>query len=201
MRIGYDIDGVFADFTFAATTLARRLGLVDAAWTCAEQKSWTFDFDVDPMWRAIENETNWWMTLPPMVEPFEVERVNESIREHDVYFITNRLNKVPYGSLHIEAQTRHWLEGLGVNVARTSVIATPKGSKGRVARALGVEVFVDDNVENLIELRENGVYPVRRIQEYNSATNDRLHGVPAVGSLAQFVQRLGTYKTAATYCA
>jgi len=176
-RVGLDVDGVYANFTRAFTSLATSMGLTDKATDGDEQPTWDFAWDSAPAWTVVKNSWNWWMTLPPLVDGEDVLETNYMIEHADVFFITSR---VPSLGLSIEQQTVGWLKGIGVNADRAVVIAARR--KGELCKALGVTAMLDDNVDNLIELRDSGILAVCRSWPYNAAWDG-----PRAGSPTEFV--------------
>src|SRR5258706_7339654 len=63
---------------------------------------------------------------------------------HEVYFITNRMG------IRAKHQTEIWLYSLGMNYP--TVIVT--GDKLPILRSLGVNFFVDDRYETIMEVAE-----------------------------------------------
>lgn len=166
-RLSVDIDGVLDDFTEAFTLKAVTMGLIPKAWTTAEQPSWDFDknlFDDELVWAAIKDSYNWWLTLRPLLSEEETELLNRVIRDHDVYFITTRPRT---RGLSAEAQSRYWLESIGLQMGRPSVIATKGGTKGALAAGLNLTVAIDDNVGNLEDYAKEGILAVCRTWKYN----------------------------------
>lgn len=181
-RFGIDIDGVLANFTLAFTSLASDRGLIDnqLGWGPEAQKTWFFDFRVDPVWGAVDEIPNWWMTLLPIPSPGELERLARAAAVHDVYFITNRRRTVGLG---VETQSQLWLQGLGIQADH--VIATQKGKKGKLCAALDLTHFVDDNAENCEEIEAAGIQTYCRTWPYNSEWSGK-----RVSSLGQFLSEV-----------
>jgi hypothetical protein len=154
MRIGLDVDGVFADFVWGFTYEATKQHVGTYPYSTRKQKNWNFPF-VQPIksatWTYIKSIPNWWMTLESLVTLEEIRVVNEIIQKHDVYFITSR----PRGKgLTAELQTRYWLESIGVNTNPASVISTKTGTKPALCDALDLHLMVEDSPEVLRALQE-----------------------------------------------
>jgi len=170
MRVAIDVDGVISDFTWAFTGVAVELGALPRRRHCSEQDTWHFDrgiepFDADPVWEEFKRRWNWWMTLEPFPDiEATIPFLNQAIAEHDVLFVTSR---VPTRGLATDAQTRYWLEGLGVNMPHAGVVVVPTGQKGLVCKGLRIDVAIDDCPDNLKDLREHGVLAVARDWQYN----------------------------------
>lgn len=167
-RIGLDIDGVLADFVYAFTQHAKRIGASEGpVYTTRFQQVWDFDFDTSATWKSLKQTFNWWMTVPPLVSAGEIEAINQVLRNHQVYFITTRPSTLGF---HADQQARLWLQSTGITphlMPVEQVIATKGGTKGTVASGLGIEVFLDDHVDNLNDLKAAGVKAVCRDWPYN----------------------------------
>ena len=162
MRVGFDVDGVLANFTRAFTKLASNIGEDTGEVQQEDQREWNFPFHVDRVWREVARTQNWWMTLDPLVDNFEIDYINELIRtEEAVYFITNR-HESDIG-LPVVEQTRLWLRGIGIDTG--NVLAVER--KGPVCAALDLDWFVDDKIENLESILRSGVFAIARAWSYN----------------------------------
>ena len=162
MRVGFDVDGVLANFTRAFTKLAVSIGEAPAIVEQEDQREWKFPFHVDRVWREVARTQNWWMTLDPLIDNFELDFINELIRtEEAVYFITNR-QESDIG-LPVVEQTRLWLRGIGIDTG--NVLAVER--KGPVCAALDLDWFIDDKIENLESISHSGVFAVARSWSYN----------------------------------
>ncbi len=185
MRIGVDIDGVCADFIQAYTKIGKHIGVFDTAFPTAEQITWKFKDKeaADATWKALKAVPNWWMTLSCLLFPEEIERLNRTIRKHDVYFITARIRTVGFSA---EKQSELWLQSMGINSHHASVIATQAKTKGLLCNALDITHMIEDNADNLTNLRLSGVHAVCRDWPYNQDWDGE-----RVKNLGTFLKRYG----------
>lgn len=180
--IGIDLDGVLTEFCYPFTRLAREINVWgNAAYRTPEQDRWSFPFDAERVWRAVDDTYNWWMTLPPLALPEEIEMLNGAIDRHDgVAFITSRRHTKGFP---VETQARLWLQSVGIHAdERCPVIATK--AKGIACQHLDVNVFLDDKPENLADLQRSGVLAVMRRWRYN-----RFWSYESVGSIGEFLTK------------
>ncbi|OFW07973.1 MAG: hypothetical protein A3H96_24365 [Acidobacteria bacterium RIFCSPLOWO2_02_FULL_67_36] len=143
LRLGFDIDGVLADFRTAFRLAAEE---------CFKRE---IDEAADPMppseikrvWAHIARSSNWWMTLRPH-EPQEIARLYSLSRagHWEIFFITNRPAS---GGDAVQFQTQWWLEQQGFYLP--SVLTCP-GSRGDLANALRLDLVVDDQLVNCAEI-------------------------------------------------
>ena len=152
LRLGFDIDGVLANFraAFRATAASLVRGDVEE-----------FDPDDDPekgesplspddvrrVWDHIAKTSNWWMEIDPY-EPEQIARLYGLTRAAgwEVFFLTKR---PPSAGDSVQFQTQWWIERFGFYLP--SVLTVP-GSRGDVANALRLDLIVDDQLINCVEV-------------------------------------------------
>jgi hypothetical protein len=148
LRVGFDIDGVLADFRHAFRRAAQHaLGRAVDDPAGAEGPDAMTAGDMKRVWDAIARTPQWWLTLQAY-EPAEIARLFAISRERrwEVYFMTTR---PPSAGETPQFQTQWWLESNGFHLP--SVLTVP-GSRGELANALRLDVFVDDQVLNCVDV-------------------------------------------------
>lgn len=102
--------------------------------------------------------------MKPMISREEIALLNDAIHHNDIYFITARVRTKGFSAEH---QTRLWLSSIGVAVDNASVIATQFGKKGKLADAMDLDVFLEDNPDNALDIIDHGVDCWIRRWQYN----------------------------------
>jgi len=100
------------------------------------------------LWEAVHKTENFWETLNE-TEPGIVARLARVARERrwEVIFITQRPSSAGDTT---QLQTQRWLIAHGYELPNVYVI---KGTRGRVADALSLDVVVDDRPENCLDVK------------------------------------------------
>jgi hypothetical protein len=129
--IGLDIDEVLADWV--------------GHWTKFHGQEipevWNFDRNISEKFRKLENDKEFWLSIPPKVSPADI-----GFEPH--CYITSR--SIP------REWTEEWLDKNGFPAV--PVYSVGHGvSKVEVAKESGIDIFVDDRYENFVELNQNGI--------------------------------------------
>jgi hypothetical protein len=165
LRIGFDVDGVLADFESAFLAVEQRLfGPVAPISRAGNPEEEPRDESDDPqiggrriielrrrrdaVWAAIHSTPDFWTTLKPTDEE-AVPRIHSLMRQHrwEVFFITQR--PATEGDT-VQRQTQQWLVAQGFDLP--SVLVIP-GSRGAAAGALRLDYHVDDSAKNCIDVK------------------------------------------------
>jgi phosphoglycolate phosphatase-like HAD superfamily hydrolase len=100
------------------------------------------------LWEAVRNTENFWESLQE-TEPGIIARLAQLARERrwEVIFITQRPSSAGDTT---QIQTQRWLVAHGFDLPSVYVI---KGTRGKVAEALSLDVVVDDRPENCLDVK------------------------------------------------
>lgn len=155
MRIGFDVDGVLADFNSGFIKRVIHITGVDLfplrpfdipMWDYPQHYGYTEE-QVNAVWESIKADCTFWRRLPEYdyTESFLYNKVEALHRAgNDVYFITSR------PGIAAKAQTEYWLRNAGLSWMEPTVLIS--SAKGLCARALRLDVYVDDRWENCLDV-------------------------------------------------
>lgn len=146
LRIGFDLDGVVADFWGAFSDVAAQVLSWSRPGTAADIRNLS-ESDTHKVWKVITETPNWWLTLQPY-EPDELARLYRLSRElkWEIVFMTTR---VPTAGETAMFQSQWWLETHGFYLPS---VVTVMGSRGDLANSLRLDLIVDDQLINCADV-------------------------------------------------
>ena len=215
LRIGFDMDGVLADFARAYREIEERVfgpvgsatrpgdpedqaeGEARSSGDSASGDSTAENVEEarharrrkrDAIWQAIESTSNFWTTLRP-IDPKAVRRIHELAGRDgwDVFFITQR--PATEGE-SVQRQTQRWLVNQGFDLPSVLVI---HGSRGEAARALRLDYLVDDSARNCIDvtaMADAKALLVTDPSDETTAESARRLGIGTVASIGEALDLL-----------
>jgi hypothetical protein len=151
LRLGFDIDGVLANFQAAFRAAAVRIGKGNVRGAgpggSPPRESPLSADDVRRVWDHIATTPNWWMEIDAY-EPEQIARLYGLTRAAgwEVFFLTKRPASAGDS---VQFQTQWWIERFGFYLP--SVLTVP-GSRGEIANALRLDLIVDDQLINCVEV-------------------------------------------------
>ena len=206
LRLGCDLDGVLADLDSALRIEAQRLWPGKAWSTGGMPTTNTPTDDVEPeltdrersltqspreltgaqerrLWREVHGITNFWETLAE-IEAGAIRRLFELARSRrwEVIFLTSR----PWSAGDtVQLQSQRWLDRFGFEHPCVFVV---KGSRGKIAAALGLDVMIDDRPENCLDVMlESKARPILiwRSDAAGVPPSAKLVGIGGVSSITE----------------
>lgn len=156
MRIGIDVDGCLADFNTSFIERCIRITGRDLfpprpfdipCWDYLEHYGYQ-EHEQDAVWRHIKHDLTFWFSLRPYADaPDVISRLRKIEQRliHEVYFVTAR------PGVCVKYQTEKWLgKYSGGNSWKPTVLISKE--KGLCAQALDLELYIDDRLENAVEV-------------------------------------------------
>jgi len=171
MRIAFDLDGVLADLHGAFAKVALELypeidsatigspevgssppvGTIESVMTPVQipaTKSTPLTArQTAAVWKSLLGVNNFWETLPE-IEPGTVARLAALTDERgwELLFITSRPGAA---GRTVQRQSQRWLQQHGFPMPSLYVV---HGSRGQIAKAMQIDVVVDDRPENCLDV-------------------------------------------------
>ncbi len=151
MRIGFDIDGVLADFNTSYIALVKTLternlfpdGYFPTTWNYPESLGYT-NGEVAGTWDYIKKDPEFWYSLQPLPGALVLCENWRRILDagHDVVFATARP-----GLTSLE-QSVAWLRNIGCTYTDVTITS----AKGQFCLDRFVDCYIDDRKENVIDV-------------------------------------------------
>jgi hypothetical protein len=156
LRIGFDMDGVIADFATAFREIEKDLLLGESGGAVEppedeQQREGRSRSELrrrrDLIWERIRATPDFWTTLQPSA-PGAVERIHALMLAHrwEVFFITQRPSTA---GATVQRQTQQWLVTHGYDLPSVLAIS---GSRGAAAAALRLDYHVDDSSQHCLDV-------------------------------------------------
>jgi len=204
LRVGFDLDGVLADFGAAFRDTARELfgaTALDPPSTAKEEEERTPDRNLNQadsakeserrdraIWDRIRATQDFWTTLKP-IEPGAVGRLHAHMLRHrwEVVFITQRPSTA---GETVQRQTQRWLVEQGFEMP--SVVVIPR-SRGAAINALRLTHHVDDSPQNCVDVKtDSTAMPILMTKrpDDTAARQARKLGMNVVTSIAECLELL-----------
>lgn len=148
LRVGFDLDGVIADFRTAFQDAAVGAGVARGSdGTASPTNDPLSSRDIKAIWDHVKRTPNWWTSLEPY-EPGQLARLYALARrcKWEVVFMTRR--PATDGD-PVQFQSQCWLEQHGFLLP---AVVTVPGSRGELANALRLDVAIDDQLLNCVDI-------------------------------------------------
>ena len=173
MKIGFDIDGVLASFIpayqrlFVETTGRNTFHPNDdkdpPCWNWPQYRGYTKE-EVDLVWARIKASRDFWLSLGETQHCSTLRMcIADLNRWHDIYFVTNRVG------VDVKWQTEQWLM-LHLGIEGPTVLIS--SMKGLCARALKLDCYIDDNLDNANDVITQTL-PSTRAQRGTAPVNEQ----------------------------
>ena len=205
LRVGFDMDGVVADFASAFHDIECDLFGADTAHpppnAPEEEKEQTPDRNTSPsvskktsdrrhraVWDRIRATPDFWTTLKP-TDPGAVRQLHAEMLRcgWEVVFITQRPSTA---GETVQRQTQRWLVQQGFDMPSVVVIA---GSRGAAINALRLTHHVDDSPQNCVDVKtDSTAIPILIVRhpDDSAARQARKLGMSVAASIGECLDLL-----------
>ncbi len=136
-KIGLDIDGVLADFMGAWHKIYPEINANPTTWYC--------DRDIQKRFEIMKENgsiDDFYLNIKPLIKPTDLPF------EPHCYITSRPVSK---------EITEKWIDYNGFP-AKKVISIDVRNSKVEVAKAEGIEIFIEDSYDNFIDLNNNGVF-------------------------------------------
>jgi hypothetical protein len=191
LRIGFDLDGVVANFRTAFLDMAANVvgrEFIKKPGSPMPDLDAVSPADAKRIWKVITDTPNWWLGVAPY-EAAQIARLYQLSRRFrwEVSFLTTR---IPTAGDSLQFQSQTWLEAYGYYMP---AVVTVPGSRGEIANALRLDVVVDDQFLNCMEVigasQAKGLLMLR-IPDEDLQQQATERGLGVVSSLAEVIDVL-----------
>lgn len=177
MRIGWDIDGVLANFDRSAAEVLKAVSgrnLLPPDFDEHTSPTWHWpqhfgysESEVKALWDAIAIDPDFWANLEEVsgMETLRCRWRTLLAAGHDMVFATARLGKDPL------IQTKYWLHKHGCSYANVTITK----EKGQFCADYFVDAYIDDRLQNIQDV-------VRKSPATRAYLLNRLHNAAPIGS-------------------
>jgi uncharacterized HAD superfamily protein len=203
LRVGFDIDGVLANFVTGFLDLVNRetgSSFVESDWTTyggatsSGRPEFLTDIQWAAGWAALEKEPCFWAKLDAYPSATEFGKIQNSLEsfQFNGYFITRRKNLKTSSISDANALTRIWLEQQGI-VDASAIIASSGGNRIQVLKELEIDTYIDDWADQFLLAQEAGIdaYLIDRPYNRHIQTDKRVY------SITEYVRRATALKEVA----
>ena len=202
VRVGFDMDGVLADFARAYREVEASLFGGSASMDASAPepstrpgvaetpqrpyRTWRRN---DAVWAAIRATPDFWVALDP-IEEGVVGRLHALMldRRWEIFFITQR---PPTCGDTVQRQTQRWLREQGFEMPSVLPVS---GCRAATLTALSLHYYVDDDAKNCVDVRSDcGARPILIVDDddavaLSSARRLRIATAPGIGAALDILE-------------
>lgn len=192
LKIGFDVDGILADFN--SSYVKRVIQVTDQdkfpdgdpnnyikTWYyVTDQFGYTKAQDKE-VWKSITSDPTFWIDVIPYPDAKETISKLADLWDdgNEIYFITNR------PGIKTKLQTEQWLINLGTGILPTVIVSEEKGLN---ARALKLDFYIDDKNENCTDVRDHSTTNCLMLAR---GWNEDKPGIPRIPKVSEFFKAMG----------
>jgi len=191
VRVGFDMDGVLADFAKAYREVEVSLfgGLTSKETSAPEPQHRTRASRNHAVWAAIHATPDFWVALDP-IEEGAVARLHALMldRSWEIFFITQR---PPTCGDTVQRQTQRWLRAQGFEMPSVLPVSSCRAA---MLTALSLRYYVDDDAKNCVDFKSDcGARPILIVEDddvvaISSARRLEIATAPGIGAALDILE-------------
>lgn len=186
-RVGTDVDGVWSDFNYGFTLMAKRLGYTDKIFTHRDTTTY-YHMDqiftkkqLNELWEYVNESERFWEDLPPVTLSCNHYALDKMLQDNkiDLYVMTSRMGIDPAG------QTQRWFKHFAkIDIPRENIFICRRDKRFEMVKRLDLDYYIDDCPETLMEVSMLPTVACFGVEySYNTSIRDldNIHWVKSVG--------------------
>lgn len=156
-KVGSDVDGVWADFNYGFTLMAKKLGYTEKVFTCKDSTTYYHmnqlftNKQLQELWGYVNESETFWENLPPVTLASNHYSLDKMIQDKkiDFYLMTQRMGVDPQG------QTQRWFKHfMKLDIPRENIIICSRNRRLDLVKRLDLDYYIDDCPDTLLEVSE-----------------------------------------------
>lgn len=197
MKIGFDVDGVLANFwpsyqdLFIKTTgrdtfLPSDLEDGPPSWNWpSDHRGYSLE-EEKTVWSVIRSSPDFWTTLDAFDHNigFLKTYIAELERYHEIYYITDR------PGVNAKRQTKVWLRRRLYHFQPIDPTIIIGGQKGLIASVLSLDAYVDDKFENVRDVIERSPKTRTFYVRYPYNKGNEVEGAISINNLSTMLEEI-----------
>lgn len=190
-RIGFDVDGVLADFGSAFLDELKAEYGANFVPDGYQPHTWEWKDLISAdqfghIWRKINKTKDWWLGLKPLpgLKQLFHTMTQGKLAGTEILFISSRGESAGHSAMY---QTEQWLERYLQMIPRVMVVSHA-AEKRDLVRALGIGYFLDDYAPTILNIKD--VTKAYLLEQPWNSLDRSSYNMKSVPSVDEFIKRV-----------